>query len=180
MRWREVWVVEVVEHPELVFEQESAERRARTPRARRSGHARCPALRAVELHRPAACTEDSRVSAAHCPTSGRNLSPKYACSSGQRRGRFTPTSTGDPDVQQPFLFGFRELVFQGEGLGPDGQGVSEQHDLEPHLVCANALKANFAEPVSLSSRMRSSTPACPRWQRSTTAISRSRSSVGIA
>lgn len=66
-----------------------------------------------------------------------------AASLGVRRTRVgSPTSKA---VAQSFRFGFGELAV--EDLSPDDQVVREDHDLDPHLVCANALNAAWTAGV---------------------------------
>ena len=65
-----------------------------------------------------------------------------ASAHGQVRGGAACRAAGErepgADVQQPvaqpFRFGFGELAFEHERLGPDDQIVGEHHDLQPHLV----------------------------------------------
>ncbi len=75
-------------------------------------------------------------------------------------GEREPGGDVEEAVPQAFRFGFGELAVKAECLGPDDQVVREHHDLGPHLVQSDALNENLARPVSLSSRMRSSTCAC--------------------
>jgi hypothetical protein len=61
-------------------------------------------------------------------------------------------------VAQSFGLSVGELALEHQRLGPDDQVVREPHDLQPHLIERELLERELG-PVSLSSRIRSSTRA---------------------
>jgi hypothetical protein len=83
-------------------------------------------------------------------------------------------------VAQPFRFSSGELAVQAERLGQTSRSCASITISTHTSFIANCWNGSLARPVSLSSRIRSSTRARWRWRRSTIAMSESVWSVRIA
>jgi len=104
------------------------------------------------------------------------LEVELRAASGERE----PSGDVQQLVAQSFRFGFGELAFERECLVQTIRSCASITISIHTSFSANALNGNLDRPVSLSSRIRSSTWACWRWRHSMIAMSSSGWSVRIA